>query len=151
MSPSIIPWKVCPVFCNSKDILVYWNRPNGVIIAVILILVAGMGIWWYPCFKSSLLKNVQLLRIAARLSILGSRYLSGSVMRLNHQKITAWLPHTVWLFCVCRGEAHQLIDLLTVPYCSMSAKAALVTACITRSRLWNLAVTAVGRQVVHLN
>ncbi len=52
-----------------------------------LLHVAGFtGIWWYPFLKSILEKTVQPAALAAKSSMLGSGYTSGSVTRFNRLK-----------------------------------------------------------------
>ncbi len=109
--------------------------------AVFLISSARIGIWWYPCFKSSLLKTLHPLSPAAKSSMWGSGYLPGSVIKFRRWKTQQCRQDPSGFFTICRGDAQQLLDLLTIPCCSMSSKAAFATACIAGSRRRNQAVT----------
>jgi hypothetical protein len=44
------------------------------------------GIWWYPFLRSILEKTVQPAALAAKSSMLGRGYTSGSVTRFSHRK-----------------------------------------------------------------
>ena len=63
-------WKVMPPFFRPNGILRNSKRPKGVMMAVFLMSEGWTGIWWYPFFKSSLLKMVA----PARLLVMSARF-----------------------------------------------------------------------------
>ena len=85
-SPVHMPLEGRPAFLRPKGIRLYSNRPKGVVMAVFCTSAGFTGIWWYPFLKSILEKTVQPAALAAKSSMLGSGYTSGSVTRFNRLK-----------------------------------------------------------------
>ncbi len=61
------------------------------------------GIWWYPFLRSILEKTVQPAALAAKSSMLGSRYTSGSVTRFSRWKSPHGLQLPSAFLTMCKG------------------------------------------------
>ncbi len=76
-------WKVLPAFHMPKVMQVNSNRPNSVVMAVLVMSAVFIDTWWYPFFRSIFKKWVHPSALVAKSSIFGIEYVSNTLTLLR--------------------------------------------------------------------
>ncbi len=101
-------WKDGPTFLRPKGIRLYSNRLKGVV--MVGISAGFTGIWWYPFLRSILEKTVQPDALAAKSSMLGSGYTSGSVTKFSRRKSPHGRQLPSAFLTMCKGLDQGDVD-----------------------------------------
>ena len=110
MARSTCRWKDAPGLRSPNPMRRYSKRPKGVAMAVLGTSAGFTGIWWYPFRRSIFVKTVQPAAFAAKSSMLGSGYTSGSVTRFSRRKSPQGRHPPSAFLTMCRGLDQGEVD-----------------------------------------